>query len=340
MKEPHGETHDIYVKKFATVSDLKNALSSTLSADVSRFEIIFQGKVLLNERTLESYGISDGNEVFYVLKPEKIKPQQPQKKKKSDEEPETFMDQLQNSMGKALMDSMNKNPELFAQMFDSIPQLKELKEKNPELQHMLNDSDEISEIMEIHTAKGNKKQSALLLDTMLDQIDNMPISLARINRMMDDFTDPLSDAFFGQPKMETYLPTEKLSAPSENPLPMQQGISYAPPQIATTADLKNSERVSLALSKLREAIHRAEQKGIKFPKKEEVYNTLSNESRKILMRGKLDKIKSMYQLQLTQLKHMGFVDEEDNLEALFVSNGDVKRAISYMMKNIRESGGY
>ena len=338
LKEPHGETHDIYVTKFATVSDLKSALGKTLSADESRLEIIFQGKVLLNERTLESYGVSDGCEVFFVLKPEKIKQQNPIKKK-APEEPESLMDQLQSTLGKAMLDSMNKNPDLLLQMFDSIPQLKELKEKHPDLQHMLTDSEEMSEIMEIHTSKGNKKQSALMLDNMLDQIDNY--GLSRVNRLMNEFTEPLMDGIFGEPKMQTYLPTEKLSGPSENPLPMQSGLSMSAPQIlASTADLNCSERISLGLSKLREAIHRIEQKGIDFPKKEEVYKTISNHSRKVLMQGKLESIKKLYGFQLSQLKAMGFSNEDDVLEALFMSNGDKKKSISYLMRNIRENGGY
>ena len=328
------------MRKLSTVYDLKHELAITLKAEEPRFEIVFQGKTLLNERTLESYGIGDGSRVYFVLKPKKIENDHPKNKQHFSQSDATTLDALPSGeINKAFIGAMKNNPELLSQLFDSIPGLKEVKEQNPEIQHMLNNVDEDIDLLEMVTNTENKQQSALFMDKMLDQIDNLPINLARVNQMMDDITEPITDPLFSQPKMQTFLPTQKLPKPSENPLPIQQGISFIQMPVGTLQDQQKSERISHGLARLREAIEQAEKRGIRFPNKEKVYRKVSTESKHVLMQGKIQQLKTMYSMQLNQLKDIGFINEDDNIEALCESSGDIKGAITYLMRLTREING-
>jgi hypothetical protein len=338
LEEPKGSSYDIYVKKLATVSDLKKELGSTLHANESRLIIIFEGKVLIDERTLESYGIQDGGKVFYVLKPEKIKQEEPKKKKpeSTQEEPETYMDKIMYSpIGKAMMKSMEENPEVFSEFFNSIPALQSLTEKNPELNHALNDPEQMAEIMRINMTKGNKKQAAMSMDHMINQVEQTPIGLHFLNRAMKDLEEPLSGVF-QRPEPKTVIPEEPLKAPAEAPLPGHKLGMYNSMIPITVEDQKQIAQINIGLSNIKSAIQRIESRGFAAPKKEEVYKAVLAEARRINIRGNMEVLRNRYPQQLNYLKSIGFTCEQDNLAALSDGNGDIKKAIRSLMRHIRK----
>ena len=334
-----NDEYSIYVKKLATVSELKNELSMTLDKTSDRFIIVFQGQVLIDERTLESYGIEDGSRVFFVLKPPKEKKPEPKKKQEyTQEEPETLFDKVMNSkIGKAMMDSIEQNPNFYSDMFNSIPQLQSMKDENPEFNHVLNDPDQVSEIIKMQTTKGNKKQAAMYIDNMMNMLDNYPGAYQLANRYLRAYTAPLEDGWFTPKEKPTVVPTEKLSRPAENPLPMQTPNSKASPLITSKKDREESEKISFGLMKLKEAIQKAEQKGVKFTKKEEMFKKVSRESQQVSIRSNLEYYKQLYPQQLSQLRTMGFPCEQDNIAALYEGGGDIRRAIKCLMRRIRLS---
>lgn len=129
------------------VLSLKALIEDSINIAIDEQKILFKGRVLKDEDTLEAAGVYEANGVaprLYVAQHSGVsaadnvdassfvpQPGQPP--------PDTMPPGLQQMLNSPIMSAMLDNPEVLRSMMQANPQMREVMENNPELAHVLND---------------------------------------------------------------------------------------------------------------------------------------------------------------------------------------------------------
>ena len=82
IKNLDGQTYDIEISNLLTISDLKYIISDLTNSSKELIVLVDKGLVLVDERTIDSYGLKNGSLITMVIKKPKEINFQPKKKKK------------------------------------------------------------------------------------------------------------------------------------------------------------------------------------------------------------------------------------------------------------------
>lgn len=223
------EKEVIEVYEDASIKDFKDLVASKFKADVDQLCLIFAGKIMKDQDTLQTHNIKDGLTVHLVIKtaprPTDSGPSRPP--------PDisatpfnlgnlgglagleslgmgsvNFMD-LQNRMQTELLG----NPELLRQVLDnplvqrimndpehmrtlitSNPQMQELIDRNPEINHMLSNPELIRQTMELARNPSMLQELMRSHDRAISNLESIPGGYNALQRMYRDIQEPMLNA--------------------------------------------------------------------------------------------------------------------------------------------------
>lgn len=344
---------DTNINSSSTVSDLKAAIADIeKSIVISDVSLVFHGQVLEDERTLISYGIKNNDTIFTVTKKRKEKSHEFHKdlissRRPNDTSGDSFSSLMKSPLGKYIMNMIQNNPQAYADMLRSNPTFKQMAESNPQLQHVLNDSDMLSEQMNLFLNPENQNQTALTMDRMFDAVESMPGGFQALSKQINDLQEPLFDGimeqFKGTGNSKTNIDTTAPSKPSEDPIPFgsyQSPYSQQNPpffnffmQTPNSAPLEPPppppQIPAEAVDLINKGVEKCKSKGLNIadlPGFKDLVNACNNSPYR-----KVDYFQ-FYSDELKQMNDMGFLDNEKNIRALIQSNGDIGQAIDYLME--------
>lgn len=253
---------------------------------------------------------------------------------------------MQSPIGKYIMNVIQNNPQAYADMLRSNPIFNQIAESNPQLQHVLNDSDMLSEQMNLFLNPENQNQTALTMDRMLDAVESMPGGFQALSKQVNDLQEPLFDGimeqFKGNGNTKTNIDTKAPLKPSEDPIPfgpyqsqyssqyqnplfsfLMPNNDFNPPPQTTSQSIPPE-----ALELISNGIEKCRAKGLMIadlPGFKDLADACSAPPVKNTVN-----YYQLYAEQLKQMNEMGFNDNEMNIRALIQSNGDIGQAIDYM----------
>ena len=176
IKCSNATTSEVSVESFTiTVLDLKNKIAEKLQIPSEQQRLIFKGKVLKDENSLEYYEVEDGNTIHLVkgsakpangASPSPATPisnpitsnipspmagggfnpyggggfgGSPMDMNSMQDQMMRNPEMMQQIMNSPMMENLMSNPDLLRNMMTSNPQIQSLLETNPQLRHVLND---------------------------------------------------------------------------------------------------------------------------------------------------------------------------------------------------------
>ncbi|CRH00191.1 ubiquitin-like protein, putative [Plasmodium relictum] len=197
----NDSTNNIYkcrIDKNITVKKLKKCLKKMLNNE-NEYRIIYRGRLLKDMENLSKYNIKF-NDIIYVIKLNK-------KKNGNDvaldsgitsSQLSTIKDEY-NDLGKfsdndnisKLISYMFDHSDFIKSIMDSNKQLQKLREKNPDLNHMLNDSQALKQSFEMIKNPSLMKELMRNTDRAISNIEAIPGGFNTLRRMYHNIQEPM-----------------------------------------------------------------------------------------------------------------------------------------------------
>ncbi|VTZ68906.1 ubiquitin-like protein, putative [Plasmodium chabaudi chabaudi] len=186
------------IEKNITIKKLKNSLKEIIN-DNNDYRIIYRGRLLKDMEVLSKYNIKF-NDILYAIKLNK-------KRNENDialdsgitsSQLSTIGDEY-NDLGKMgqndniskLISSMFDNSDFLKSIMNSNKQLQKLREKNSELNHMLNDSQTLKQSFEMIKNPSLMKELMRNTDRAISNIEAIPGGFNTLRRMYHNIQEPM-----------------------------------------------------------------------------------------------------------------------------------------------------
>lgn len=352
VKNKIGDMWAISMDTECLVSELeKEVMKQAQIPEGSVIRLISQGTILASDRTLQSYGFIDGAIIYFTAT--RPAPAPPTKRRTQSQ------DSGMNGFMKGVFDMFMSNPEMYVNFMKMNPAFKEAMDKNPMLQHVLDDDDLMREHLSMATGD-NFDQLARSMDSMMTTVEALPGGFQALAKSWNEFQNPILDGLrdqFRGPAAATSI-GEKPDKPCEKPLPNFNNSGMFPfadpfglgallpqdffqrPDIAARQDLI-TRQATKSILKIRETLDElktvfnidlVEVPGMQDLKKL-VEMSPEDIKRQSAEAATASSSKQRFEVQLKQMEAMGFSDREMNLRALEASNGNVGMAIQWLSMN-------
>lgn len=337
VKNSQGSIWAVTVPESGIISDLKDEIRKRAKIKEDKdIRIVWQGMLLEESRSIRSYNFIDGT-IIYISVCDR------QKKPVATRAPTStaggMFEILNSPIGKQMMKTVAKNPEIYKKMLTSNPEVQKVMESNPELLHMLNDSDMLEEQIAMMASADGHNQMAKTLDNMMDAVEAMPGGFNALNRHMNTIQNPIMDGVMGSimPKRAgTTQISAKAERPSDQPLPalsnasespfaMLFGGAPAPPRPVQTSN----NHITELENRVRRMLSSLKQMGLNVADLPGMEPLKQFDSGDVVQEPDYEK---MYAVQLRQMNEMGLIDKEANISALVACNGNVGMAIQWLFK--------
>ncbi|GMI74423.1 hypothetical protein like AT2G17200 [Hibiscus trionum] len=200
--------------------------------------------------------------------------------------------------------SLMNNPELMRYLIMSIPQMREIIDRNPELGHILNDPSILRQTLEAERNPELMREMLRNTDRAMSNIEASPEGFNMLRRMYENIQEPLLNA--------ATMAGTNVYSPGSNPFAAllgNRGNSQArdsPNSTSTTG----SETTQVQTS----------------PNTNPLPNPWSNNAGGV-------PAEELYATQLSQLREMGFYNTEENIRALRATAGNVHAAVERILGN-------
>lgn len=372
IKTTKGVLCDVTVNELSSVFQLKEEIVSEAKLEVksaNQLHLIFRGLHLEDERTLKSYGIQDGCNVYMLF--EKAKLAEPPKPKEKPAPPMNNMFAMyQTPIGKAIMKIVEENPQIYVNMITNNPAFKSLAEQNPQFSHLLNDPDLLSDQIKMLQNPESMALAARSIDRMLDNVEVMPGGFQAVSKSISSIQDPLLDGLseqFRLPQKSTTIPEVPLSEPSSEPLPLitTPQPSFPPfmgnefndmnfnsgfgdfglqmPNLPPPMSPFGNQAMNPVLPPplpstgdklIMDGIQTCEETGfdiLSIPGMAPLFKAFSSVPKTDLHFSN-EQLKNRYRDELKELYEMGFSDLEGNIQALVHTDGNIDTAIDYIIE--------
>ncbi|KAF2879366.1 hypothetical protein ILUMI_26813 [Ignelater luminosus] len=237
----------IEIDEDAPIKEFKNMLAAKLNATTDQLCLIFAGKILKDEGTLQTHNIKDKLTVHVVVKSKTPNSNGTESASSDSSRLRTSVNlnadspdlsQLQSQMQVEFL----RNPELLSQVFDnpmiqwimedpqgmstlltSSPQMQELMDNHPEINYMLNNRDLLRQTMDLARNPSVLQELMRTHDRALNNLESMPGGYDALQRMYRDIQEPIYNAATEQFNLHA---TDSSNNTSENP---QQGTENRDP---------------------------------------------------------------------------------------------------------------
>ncbi|CAH8613658.1 unnamed protein product [Schistosoma guineensis] len=229
IKAPRGEK-TVSVPSSCSVKELRDEASKAFETPSERLILIFGGKILKDEDTIEQLKIKDGFIIHLVIskqqQPSQVNPtgtssvvtdvgNRPRESRSPSNPSQTGatgvntfagMQQamqaqvmqnpelLRNMLDSPLVQSLMSNPEVIRSLFQANPQMRDLIERNPELGHMLNNPDLLRQSMEIARNPAMMQEMVRNYDRAISNLESVPGGMNHLQRIFRDIQEPIMDA--------------------------------------------------------------------------------------------------------------------------------------------------
>ncbi|KAH8582345.1 ubiqutin family [Cryptosporidium sp. chipmunk genotype I] len=223
--------------KKTSVLKLKEIISNICNIPIFEIRLVWKDKILSNNALLSSYGIEDNSTLILARSPSRSSNSSSQRSgvssnSSSSIQPEsgglftdsTTDDFLSSALASPWMQSILNDPEIFRVMLDSNPQLKALREQNPELNHIFNDPQFLQMSVDVLKNPELMKEMMRNSDRAISNIESIPGGFSALKRMYHTVQEPMWDAAMYNPntsKANTYnqYSIDKSSGPNSEALP-------------------------------------------------------------------------------------------------------------------------
>merc|ERR1719423_406057 len=103
-------------------------------------------------------------------------------------------DLMRQIMDSPLTQSLMSNPEIMRNLIQSNPQMRQLMDRNPEINHMLNNPDILRQTMEIARNPAMMQELMRNQDRAMSNLESIPGGQSALQRMYRDIQEPMLDA--------------------------------------------------------------------------------------------------------------------------------------------------
>jgi len=103
-------------------------------------------------------------------------------------------DLMRQVMDSPLTQSLMSNPEILRSLIQSNPQMRQLMDRNPEINHMLNNPDVLRQTMEIARNPAMMQELMRNQDRAMSNLESIPGGQSALQRMYRDIQEPMLDA--------------------------------------------------------------------------------------------------------------------------------------------------
>jgi len=107
-------------------------------------------------------------------------------------------DLMRQVMDSPLTQSLMSNPEILRSLIQANPQMRQLMDRNPEINHMLNNPDVLRQTMEIARNPAMMQELMRNQDRAMSNLESIPGGQSALQRMYRDIQEPMLDAAQGQ----------------------------------------------------------------------------------------------------------------------------------------------
>jgi len=345
---PSGQESRINVNPNLGVENLKALLVERLPElndwSPKHIRLVKAGRVLADGRRLHYYSLSPNDRLFLLDN----RPRQPSSGSaaspagSSAQSYHDFMAQMLNS---PLASSLLDDPEIIRSMLDSSAQMRELRERHPELSQILNDPQLLRQTMEVVRNPTLMREMIRSTDRALSNIEAVPGGFNALRRMYHSVEEPMwqatVDAAFGsgqnpgnRDNADQYdLQTD--DAPNTDPLPNPWEKSTPPPVGAPPQP--QSRRPIAAVPPQLVSPHTQSANPVPLQTPSVIQQAMQRLSLNVAPQVQPTEVVetgASFAHQLIQLQSMGFNDTEACLHALRASNGNINRAIDYLLNYV------
>ncbi|XP_018325597.1 ubiquilin-1 isoform X2 [Agrilus planipennis] len=223
------ERETVEVEEDASVKDFKEIVAKKFNAGVDQLCLIFAGKIMKDQDTLQTHNIKDGLTVHLVIKTAPRTVESGPSRPPADISATPFnlgtlggLSGLESlGLGSAnFMELQNRlqsellgNPELMRQVLDnplvqrlmsdpenmrtlvtSNPQMRELIDRNPEINHMLNNPELLRQTMELARNPSMLQELMRNHDRAISNLESIPGGYSTLQRMYRDIQEPMLNA--------------------------------------------------------------------------------------------------------------------------------------------------
>lgn len=103
-------------------------------------------------------------------------------------------DLMRQVMDSPLTQSLMSNPEILRSLIQANPQMRQLMDRNPEINHMLNNPDVLRQTMEIARNPAMMQELMRNQDRAMSNLESIPGGQSALQRMYRDIQEPMLDA--------------------------------------------------------------------------------------------------------------------------------------------------
>ena len=252
-----GAKVDVDVDAALTVRELKERLAGPSRVAPELQRLIYKGRVLSDQSSLEHYGMADGDSLHLVQGAAASAAAAPAGAAPgagapSSADPFGFGggaggDRLQSVMNSPMMQSLLNNPEMMQALLMSNPQIQAMIEQNPQLRHVLNDPELLRQSLQAARNPAMMQEMMRNQDRALANIESLPGGFNVLRRLYSDVQEPMLDAAAarepgaGQSNSSSSSTQQQhqqqQAAPSGAPMPNPWGAPPAPAPAAGAASL-------------------------------------------------------------------------------------------------------
>lgn len=372
VKKPDGSILAIDVDPDMTVGELQSILAERTAVLKEDMRLIFGGRVIKGQSTLDSYGVCISNSTVHLITSTKQGGEQ-----QGDPFGTTppFLLQLQHHllanpevmqqmMNSPAMQTLLNNKDLLRSVVMMNPQMRTLVDRTPELREMLNDPQFMSSSMEAFRNPTLMREQLRSSEGALRSMENVPGGFETVKAMYKKLEVPYAEA----------VEHAKLKIEEDGPPKDYPELSFDPNAMAAMFQDPNMVQLmaSLFTAKEKQATQGVEVSvGTAFtdpafiaklfqPATMQVVAQMQNAMQQLTIKSEdqdfnpvsnpyfpganfsnafgnfllaqQENPELQFRSQLQALKSMGFVDLDANVQALISTDGNVTRAIEVLLE--------
>lgn len=213
---------EVAVDSSLTVAELKQRLVTQSGFEVHEQRLVYSGRILADERTLDDYELKSGHQINLVKIASNNLRNQTSAQSQSPTRPSTaplgfggdtglgafgtggmggasglmenpeLMRQMMNS---PMMQGLLNNPEMLRSMMMANPQVRQLMETNPEIGQMMSDPQFLRQVMDMARNPELSREMRRNADRAIANLEAIPGGFNHLQRMYNQIQAPLESAF-------------------------------------------------------------------------------------------------------------------------------------------------
>jgi len=310
------ERRIVKISANSSISTLRKKVSAVFyDTPMEQLTLIFGGKILKDDESLESYGIQDKAVIHLIIR-NRNQPTSNHMPKTNTELPnDNANTSTENSTtGSGMFERLGST--LLSSFSRSNPQMRQILEQNPGVSQMFNNPDIIRQSMEMARNPAILQEVMRHQDRAMANLESIPGGRNALERMYRDLQEPIlneaQNVFRSNPIQTTRIEESNPSESSEeNSRPLPNPWSRSNSNVNSSATRSDRTPNGLNIESLMNMM------GLGMTNQACNLNIAAPEER--------------FQSQLETLANMGFSNRQANIQALIASNGDINTAIEKLL---------